>query len=114
MERDPLHGPDPGRHLRAARRGPRPDRLARPARRPSGSRLREGTGEEGTGLVPRDDDRFWRGAGTVYVNADDPAILVPKRVGIGWTVNFGNPRSLVVAALVLAVAVGAAVVQAVR
>ncbi|MFJ1889790.1 DUF1648 domain-containing protein [Streptomyces sp. NPDC088170] len=81
---------------------------------PSGSRLREDTGEQGTGLVPRDDDRFWRGAGTVYVNADDPAILVPKRVGIGWTVNFGNPRSLVVAALVLAVAVGAAVVQAVR
>ncbi|MCX4735541.1 DUF1648 domain-containing protein [Streptomyces sp. NBC_01363] len=81
---------------------------------PSGSRLPEGTGEESTGLVARDDDRFWRGAGTIYVNADDPAVLVPKRVGIGWTVNFGNPRSLVVAALVLAVAVGATVVQAVR
>ncbi|WP_072485990.1 DUF5808 domain-containing protein [Streptomyces atratus] len=81
---------------------------------PAGSRLREDTGEESTGLVPRDDDRFWRGAGTVYVNADDPAVLVPKRVGIGWTVNFGNPRSLVAVALVLAVAVGATVVQAVR
>ncbi|MFF1647782.1 DUF1648 domain-containing protein [Streptomyces sp. NPDC058240] len=81
---------------------------------PSGSRLPEDTGEERTGLVARDDDRFWRVAGTIYVNADDPAVLVPKRVGIGWTVNFGNPRSLVVAALVLAVAVGATVVQAVR
>lgn len=81
---------------------------------PAGSRLREDTGEEGTGLVPRDDDRFWRAAGTVYVNADDPAILVPKRVGIGWTVNLGNPRSLVVVALVLAVVVGATVVQSVR
>lgn len=80
---------------------------------PAGSRLREDTGEEGTGLVPRDDDRFWRAAGTVYVNADDPAILVPKRVGIGWTVNFGNPRSLVVVALVLAVVMGVSVVQAV-
>ncbi|MGW2085277.1 DUF5808 domain-containing protein [Streptomyces sp. NPDC001880] len=81
---------------------------------PLGSRLREDAGEESSGLVPRDDDRFWRGAGTVYVNADDPAVLVPKRVGIGWTVNFGNPRALVVVALVLAVAVGASVVQAVR
>ncbi|GGV83774.1 hypothetical protein GCM10015535_27460 [Streptomyces gelaticus] len=81
---------------------------------PSGSRLPETADEENTGLVPRDDDRFWHGAGTVYVNADDPAVLVPKRVGIGWTVNFGNPRSLVVAALVLAVAVGSAVVPAVR
>ncbi|MEE1772929.1 DUF5808 domain-containing protein [Streptomyces sp. JV185] len=81
---------------------------------PSGSRLPQDTGEKSTGLVPRDDDRFWRGAGTVYVNADDPAILVPKRVGIGWTVNLGNPRFLVVVALVLAVAVGATAVQAVR
>ncbi|MFD7494014.1 DUF1648 domain-containing protein [Streptomyces sp. NPDC059832] len=81
---------------------------------PFGSRLPEDTGEESTGLVARDDDRFWRGAGTIYVNADDPGVLVPKRVGIGWTVNFGNPRSLVVASLVLAVAVGATVVQAVR
>lgn len=52
-------------------------------------------------------------AGTVYVNAEDPAVLVPKRVGIGWTVNLGNPRVLVATASLLAVAVGAAVVRAV-
>ncbi|MET9662018.1 DUF5808 domain-containing protein [Streptomyces sp. NPDC006510] len=81
---------------------------------PSGSRLRELTDEESTGLVPRDDDRFWRAAGTLYVNADDPAVLVPKRVGIGWTVNLGNVRVLIGTASVLAVAVAASVVQAVR
>lgn len=37
-----------------------------------------------------DDDRFWRG-GLVYVNRDDPALMVPRRFGLGWTLNFGNP-----------------------
>lgn len=77
---------------------------------PAGSRLRALADEEDTGLVPRDDDRFWRGAGAVYINADDPAVLVPKRVGIGWTVNLGNPRFLIAAAAVLAVVAGAAAV----
>ncbi|MFE2031672.1 DUF5808 domain-containing protein [Streptomyces scopuliridis] len=67
--------------------------------------------DEGTGLVPRDDDRHWYGAGTVYVNADDPAILVPRRVGMGWTVNLGNLRFLIVSAAVLAIAAGATVVS---
>lgn len=38
----------------------------------------------------RDDDRYWIG-GIFYNNPDDPAVLVPKRYGLGWTVNFGNP-----------------------
>ena len=46
-----------------------------------------------TEVVARDDDRFWRG-GLLYVNGDDPAVLVPKRFGIGWTVNFGNPKTV--------------------
>ncbi|MEV6422526.1 DUF5808 domain-containing protein [Streptomyces sp. NPDC051662] len=69
--------------------------------------------DEGTGLVPRDDDRHWYGVGTVYVNADDPAVLVPRRVGIGWTVNLGNLRFLIISAAVLAIAAGATVVCAV-
>lgn len=48
----------------------------------------------GPAPAPRDDDAHWRGAGLFYVNREDPAVLVPKRFGIGWTVNFGNPRSL--------------------
>lgn len=61
----------------------------------SGSRVRVDGESEHTGVVQRDDDRFWRGAGNIYVNRDDPALLVPKRFGVGWTVNFGNPRAVV-------------------
>lgn len=70
----------------------------------------EGTvvGTENTGVVQRDDDRFWRGAGNFYFNRDDPAMLVPKRFGIGWTVNFANPRAvaLLVVPVVILVLVG--------
>ncbi len=38
----------------------------------------------------RDDDRFWK-AGLLYVNRDDPAIVVGARFGVGWTLNYGNP-----------------------
>ncbi len=37
-----------------------------------------------------DDDRFWKG-GVLYYNAADSSLLVPKRFGVGWTVNFANP-----------------------
>ena len=39
----------------------------------------------------RDDDQYWYGD-FFYNNPDDPAVFVPKRYGLGWTVNFGNPR----------------------
>jgi uncharacterized membrane protein len=47
------------------------------------------------GLAPapgtdRDDDRFWK-AGLLYVNRDDPAIVVGARFGVGWMLNFGKP-----------------------
>jgi uncharacterized membrane protein len=38
----------------------------------------------------RTEDRFWK-AGLLYINADDPALLVEKRFGIGYTLNFGHP-----------------------
>lgn len=37
------------------------------------------------------DDR-WIG-GIFYSNPQDPALWVEKRLGIGWTLNFGNPAS---------------------
>ena len=40
----------------------------------------------------RDDDRYWYG-GFLYNNPDDPAMFVPKRFGLGWTLNFGHPRA---------------------
>jgi uncharacterized membrane protein len=50
----------------------------------------------GTGKRPPDD--AWKGI--FYSNPDDPALLVPKRFGIGYTLNFGNPWSWVVLALI--------------
>ena len=40
----------------------------------------------------RDDDRFWK-AGLLYVNRDDPALVVGARVGVGWAPNLGNRTS---------------------
>ncbi|MCC9307775.1 DUF5808 domain-containing protein [Kitasatospora sp. RB6PN24] len=56
----------------------------------------EGTAVESAdpGVVAPDDDRYWRGGGLFYVNRQDPSLFVSKRFGIGWTVNFGNPRCL--------------------
>ena len=42
----------------------------------------------------RDDDRYWYGP--FYNNPGDPAVFVPKRFGLGWTVNFGHPRGKLV------------------
>jgi uncharacterized membrane protein len=68
--------------------------------------------EAPTGFVHRDDDRHSVAAGLLYVNANDPAVLVPSRVGRGWTVNLGNPRFLAGAAATLAAAGGAAAIFA--
>jgi uncharacterized membrane protein len=34
-------------------------------------------------------------AGSIYYNPDDPAVMVQKRSGFGYTFNFGNHWSLV-------------------
>ncbi|HEY2762913.1 MAG TPA: DUF1648 domain-containing protein [Pseudonocardiaceae bacterium] len=49
-------------------------------------------GEPDTGLTHRDDDKYWRG-GLFYINRDDHTLLVPRRFGLGWTLNFGNPKA---------------------
>jgi uncharacterized membrane protein len=64
--------------------------------------------EAPTGFVRKDDDRHSVAAGLLYVNANDPAVLVPSRVGSGWTVNLGNPRFLAGVAATVAAAGGAA------
>ncbi|HEY8319781.1 MAG TPA: DUF1648 domain-containing protein [Amnibacterium sp.] len=53
--------------------------------------------EEGTGLVHRDDDKQWRG-GLLYINRADHALFVPRRYGLGWTVNAGNPQAAILLA----------------
>jgi uncharacterized membrane protein len=56
----------------------------------------------------RTPDDCWKG-GLIYYNPTDPALWVEKRFGIGWTMNFGNPRAWFVLGglLIFAVAVPA-------
>jgi uncharacterized membrane protein len=44
----------------------------------------------------------WKGI--FYANRDDPALLVPKRSGLGYTLNFGNAWSWGVLASLIGVA----------
>ncbi|MGK7376756.1 DUF1648 domain-containing protein [Planococcus sp. 1R117A] len=45
-----------------------------------------------SGIIDADRDEHWK-AGIFYVNKEDPSVMVDKRFGVGWTVNFGNPKS---------------------
>ncbi|RKY78341.1 hypothetical protein DRQ07_07700 [candidate division KSB1 bacterium] len=41
---------------------------------------------------------FW----IFYFDPKDNRMFVPKRFGIGWTVNFGNPRAVLLFVLTIA------------
>ena len=59
----------------------------------NGSRLLARVSADGRGgAMPRDNDRYWKG-GIFYVNPDDPALFLPERFGIGWTINLGRPAA---------------------
>ncbi len=73
------------------------------------------TGTQGQTSRQRPDDGSLWTAGLIYNNPDDPSLLVPKRVGTGWTVNWGRPAGkamtltlllLILAGVVTAVVVG--------
>src|SRR5215469_6058659 len=51
----------------------------------------------------RPHDAAWKD-GAFYSNSRDRALLVPKRFGVGYTLNFGNPWAWVLLALILVVA----------
>jgi uncharacterized membrane protein len=59
----------------------------------------------------KDDDSFWK-LGMYYFNPDDPSVVVEKRFGVGYTVNFGRPLTYVciagLIALIVVITVGAA------
>lgn len=77
----------------------------------AGHRLPGGPGRPRAGarrVVQRDDDRHWYLGGMVYGNRADPALLVHRRIGIGWTLNLGHPISWAVLAGLAATAVLAA------
>jgi uncharacterized membrane protein len=71
-----------------------------------GSRLPEYSGvSPASPAAPAGDrtpDRYWI-AGIFYVNRNDPAIVVEKRFGIGYTLNFGQPVSWIVIGLLVLV-----------
>ncbi|MNZ85413.1 hypothetical protein D3C78_1042030 [compost metagenome] len=68
-----------------------------------GSRIGEASSSN---AQPFKDDMYWK-LGSIYYNPQDPSIFVEKRVGIGWTVNFGHPAGslflLGIIALIVAV-----------
>lgn len=50
----------------------------------------------------RNDDKFWK-LGMFYYNREDPAVMIEKRFGVGWTMNFGNTKAIVFFALIMAI-----------
>ncbi len=51
------------------------------------------------------DPSLWRFT-HLYFNPQDPALFVPTRRGVGWTLNFGRPLAIVLIAVILSVGVG--------
>jgi uncharacterized membrane protein len=61
------------------------------------------------GLADRDDDRFWKG-GLIYVNRDDPALMVSARLGVGWTFNLANPAAWLLISAIAGVPAGLVII----
>lgn len=55
--------------------------------------------------LPSMEERHWKWLGQIYVNPEDPALIVPNIHGFGWTINMANPRSKIIAAAIIAVPV---------
>ncbi|MCL6517945.1 DUF5808 domain-containing protein [Alicyclobacillus sp.] len=80
--------------------------LIRPGKAPEAGYGTHRVSASAPGMAPavhRDDDDHWIG-GALYYNPDDPAWMVPKRFGIGWTLNFARPGAWLVLIGILALA----------
>lgn len=55
----------------------------------SGSRINVNIKERKTKTIATDDNKYWK-LGLFYFNPQDPSIFLEKRMGIGWTINFGS------------------------
>jgi uncharacterized membrane protein len=68
-----------------------------------GWRLRaagEGKAPDSAPVGDRTPDECWK-LGVFYFNPDDPVLFVEKRFGIGWTLNFANPKAIFVFGAIL-------------
>ncbi len=65
-----------------------------------GWKLYPGLHEHSSGNIMIDDDSKWI-AGVIYHNRNDPFFLVPKRFGIGYTLNFSNVFSWLFITLII-------------
>lgn len=45
----------------------------------------------------------WRAGGLIYYAPEDPAVIVPKRIGVGYTLNFARRRAWLLLAAILGV-----------
>jgi uncharacterized membrane protein len=45
-------------------------------------------------VVRETEPAHWKFRG-IYFNPSDPALFVPLRTGLGWTINFGRPQAIV-------------------
>jgi uncharacterized membrane protein len=78
----------------------------------AGSRLPAPAGGGPVTRADRDDDRFWKG-GLIYVNRDDPAVMVASRFGLGWTPNLGNLRACLLYGAIAAAVVALIIIRVV-
>jgi uncharacterized membrane protein len=76
-------------------------------------------GQGGRRQVPADEvvppgdgspDDGWK-AGMFYYNPADPALLVERRMGWGWALNFGHKASWLIIAVILAASIGPIVLR---
>ena len=65
-----------------------------------GSKERNTKENESQEEIYKDDDKNWI-LGTFYYNKNDPAFMIEKRVGIGYTINFANKLALIFLVLMI-------------
>lgn len=62
------------------------------------------TSEEGEENYRDDDDRYI--LGSIYYNKKDPALMVEKRIGVGWTMNLAHPIGMLMMVLPFIIIIG--------
>lgn len=72
---------------------------------------RQGLDEAGSSPHVKEDEA-WRG-GFFYYNKADPALMVEKRYGVGWTINFAHPLGVLIFVAMLLVPIAIVVLAAV-